>query len=192
MNEAKIISGDTDQIWKRIESDFNADPDVYEYSAVIEQQDRSVMLDIDIDLGGGFESGYALTRLTSNLKTFNQFKFSIHPQDFIDTVGKFFGMEDVELGYVEFDKKIVVKTNDADRAKSILYDSSMREVIQSLEDFTFHIGHHSSHNTEVEAAFLELRINEGILEISRLRAIYEAFVSVLRKIEPSTGSIINN
>ncbi|HEX8377009.1 MAG TPA: hypothetical protein VF602_04275 [Pedobacter sp.] len=189
MNEAKIISGNTDQIWKRIESDFNADPDVYEYSAVIEQQDRSVMLDIDIDLGGGFESGYALTRLVANLKTFDHFKFSIHPQDFIDTVGKFFGMEDVELGYAEFDKKIVVKTNDAERAKKVLSDSSMREVIQSLEDFSFHIGHHHSNNTQVESAFLELSINEGILETSRLRVIYDAFISILDKVEPATSSV---
>jgi hypothetical protein len=190
MNEAKIISGDTNEIWKRIELDFNADPDVYEYSAVIEQQNHSVTLDIDIDLGGGFESGYALTRLVSNLKKFDHFKFSIHPQDFIDTVGKFFGMEDVELGYAEFDKKIVVKTNDAERAHTILSDSSMREVIQSLQDFTFHIGHHHSHNTEVESAFLELRINDGILDVARLRVIYDAFVSVLDKIEAEHSSVM--
>jgi hypothetical protein len=99
-------------------------------------------------------------------------------------------MEDIELGYAEFDRKIVVKTNDAERTKNILSDSPMREVIQSLEDFTFHIGHHHSHNTEVESAFLELRINDGILDVARLRVIYNAFISVLEKIEPEHISVM--
>ena len=91
MEDVKVISGRTStEVWKQIEEYFNKNPNLFEYSVVIEQQGRSVGMDIDIDLGGGFEGGYALTRFMSNLKSFDDFKFSLHKQDIIDDVAKFF------------------------------------------------------------------------------------------------------
>ena len=182
MEEPKVISGNTEtEIWAQIEQDFAQNPDLFEYSAIIEQPEHTVVLDIDIDLGGGFEGGYALTRFVSNLKTFDDFRFSLHPQDFIDGIGKLVGMQDIEIGYPEFDKKIIVKTNHPERVKDILSDSAVRETLLTLPDFNFHIGHHHSDNAPVESAFLELRIEDGITEIAPLKAIYKAFLSVLKK-----------
>ncbi|MBC7915319.1 MAG: hypothetical protein H7Y07_14485, partial [Pyrinomonadaceae bacterium] len=188
----KIISGNSlEEIWQQIEADFTTTPDLFEYNAVIEQQGRSVMLDIDIDLGGGFEGGYALTRFVANLKCFDSFRFALHRQDFIDGIGKFLGMEDVVLGYPEFDKKIVVKTNEADRLKDVLADDSVRKLILSFDEFNMHIGHHYSSNTEVESAFLELRIDDGITDVLKLREIYAAFMLVLSKVDLGSGSVMD-
>lgn len=191
METQKIISGNSiEEIWQQIDADFTTTPDLFEYNAVIEQQGRSVMLDIDIDLGGGFEGGYALTRFVANLKRFDHFRFALHRQDFIDGIGKFLGMEDVVLGYPEFDKKIIVKTNDADRLKDVLADDSVRERILSFDEFNMHIGHHHSSNTEVESAFLELRIDDGITEVPKLREIYTAFMLVLSKVDLGSTSVM--
>ena len=120
MEQVRIISGDSpERIWEQIRRDFTENPEAFDYSAVIEQDGRSVTLDIDIDLGGGFEGGYALTRFASPLKTFDDLHFSIHRQDLLDGIGKLFGIQDVALGYLEFDRKIVVKTNHPDRLKDI-------------------------------------------------------------------------
>ena len=191
MEEAKVITGTTsDEIWQQIEGDFAQNPDLFEYSVVIEQKDRSVALDIDIDLGGGFEGGYALTRFVANLKSFDDFRFSLHRQDFIDGIGKFLGMEDITLGYPEFDKQIIVKTNHSERLQDIFSDSAIRETIQSLPEFTFHIGYHHSGNTEVESAFLELRIDDGITDPASLRRIYNTFILVLDKVDLDSSSVM--
>lgn len=118
MDNANIISGRTeDEVWQQINSWFLANPDPLEYTAIIEQEKRKVVLDIDIDLGGGFESGFETTTLSAELKTASNFRFAVHEQHFSDEIGKFFGMEDVEIGYNEFDKKLIVKTNDPIRVK---------------------------------------------------------------------------
>jgi len=192
MQDARIISGTSlDEVWKQIDEDFSRYQEVYEYNAIIEQQGRSVTLDIDIDLGGGFEGGYALTRFMSPLKSFDDFRFSLHRQDLLDGIGKLFGMEDIKIGSPEFDKNIVIKSNHPDRIKDILSSTQIREVIQSLPNFEFHIGHHHSSHTEVESAFLELRIDEGITDTARLRLIYGAFILVLEKVDFNSGSFLN-
>lgn len=192
MQDARVISGTSlDEVWKQIDEDFSQYQEVYEYNAIIEQQGRSVTLDIDIDLGGGFEGGYALTRFMSSLKSFDDFRFSLHRQDLLDGIGKLFGMEDIKIGSPEFDKNIVIKSNHPDRIKDILSSIQIREVIQSLPNFEFHIGHHHSSHTEVESAFLELRIDEGITDTARLRLIYSAFILVLEKVDFNSGSFLN-
>ncbi|MGV3509535.1 MAG: hypothetical protein ACO1N7_09620 [Sphingobacteriaceae bacterium] len=189
MGDVKVISGNTSsEVWRQIEEDFNDNPELFEYSIVIEQQGRSVGMDIDIDLGGGFEGGYALTRFMSNLRSFDDFRFSLHKQDIIDDVAKFFGMQDVVVGYPEFDKHIVVKSNKEDRIKDILSDAVVRENLLTLPEFNFHIRHHHSAHTEVESAFLELRIDDGITEPIRLREIYNMFIVVLDKVELDSSS----
>ena len=191
MDEARIISGNTSQeVWQQIEQDLNENPDLFEYNVVLEERGRLVSLDIDIDLGGGFEGGYALTRFVANLKSFDDLHFSLHRQDFIDGIGKVFGSQDVKLGYDDFDKQIVVKTNHPDRLKDIFSDVAIRKAMLSLPEFNFHIGHHHSSNTEVESAFLELRIDEGITNPHKLRDIYNAFILVLDKVDLNNKSII--
>lgn len=183
MDNANIISGTTeDEVWQQINGWFLANPDPLEYTAIIEQEKRKIVLDIDIDLGGGFESGFETTTLTAELKTASDFRFAIHEQHFSDEIGKFFGMEDVEIGYDEFDKKLIVKTNDPIRVKEIFSDESIRKVFESLSDFTFAITDHNTNNDR-KAFLLELQIESAITNPATLREIYHAFYAVLFSVD---------
>ncbi len=102
----------------------------------------------------------------------------------LDEIGKFFGMEDIETGYPEFDKKVIVKTNDASRLKSLFSEKNTRMPFIDLSDFTFHITQHHIDETHKKADFLELSIEEAITDIPRLKLIYNAFSKVLDAIEP--------
>ncbi|WP_018615445.1 hypothetical protein [Segetibacter koreensis] len=177
--EQQIITGKTEEeIWQKINAQFLANPDPLEYSAVIEQGKRKVVLDIDIDLGGGFESGFESTTLTAALLTIPVFRFAIHEKHFTDEIGKFFGMEDVEIGFAEFDEKLIIKTNDRLRVKEIFSDELVRKIFESLSDFTFGITYHNRDN-ETNVPFLELYVEHGITDPIKLREIYHAFISVL-------------
>ncbi len=180
MKQENIISGRTEEeVWKQINAQFLANPDPLEYSVLIVQETRKVVLDIDIDLGGGFESGYETTSFTAELFTAPAFRFAIHEQHFTDEIGKFFGMEDVEIGFSEFDKKLIVKTNDRLRIREIFSEESLRKVVESLNDFTFGITYRKDKSSERNHLFLELQIESGITNPKQLREIYHAFFSVL-------------
>lgn len=183
MNKVLITGQTEDEIWRKIADDLSQNEPL-DYQVFIESQGRQISLNIDIDLGGGFEGGYAVTSFSSLLHKNEDFRFAIHREDFIDEIGKFFGMQDVVIGYAEFDNKVVIKTNDEARAKFIFSDPKSRQVFQSLDNFSFGVAHHHVADSEYKEPFLELIIEDGITDVTELRQIYVAFFEVLMKIDP--------
>lgn len=182
MKQENIISGRTEEeVWREINAQFLSNPDPLEYTAIIVQENRKIVLDIDIDLGGGFESGYETTALTAELHTAPAFRFSIHDQQFTDEIGKLFGMEDVQIGFSEFDKKLIVKTNDKLRIRELFSDELVRKPFQSLNNFKFGITDYDDGDRNFPR--LELRIESGITNPKELREIYHGFFSVLVSID---------
>jgi hypothetical protein len=86
------------------------------------------------------------------------------------------------LVYPEFDKKILIKANDDTKVRSLFSDPSVREVFQSLEDFTFAIIMHHF-ESKGKSPCLELYINSAIKDAVWLRKIYSAFVKVLTLVD---------
>lgn len=180
MEQENIISGRTEEeVWQQINAQFLTNPDPLEYRAVIVQEQRKIVLEIDIDLGGGLESGYENTTLTAELPTTPAFRFAIHDKSFTDEIGKFFGMEDVEIGFTEFDKKLIVKTNNKLRVREIFSDEAVRKPFESLNDFTLGITYNNNGGSARNAPFLEFQTETGITNTKQLKEIYHAFISIL-------------
>lgn len=167
-----------DQIWQQISADIN--DDTLEYHAVIQQADAEIYLDIDIDLGGGFEGGYETTSLRAPVTDNLSFQFAVHEDHFTDDIGKFFGLQDVKIGYPDLDKHLVIKTNDQEKVKTLFADELTRKVFTQLSNFDFGIRLHTDDDTKQKQAFLELNIEEGIIDTTVLRNLYHAFYMVLK------------
>jgi hypothetical protein len=184
VGQENIITGSSkEEIRQQLTEQFNRNPDQLDYSATIEFEGRKVLIDIDIDLGGGFESGYETTTFLAPLHTEPTFRFAIHEEYFTDEIGKFFGIPDVELGYPEFDKKLLIKTNDPAQLHDVFADPVARSIFQNLEDFTFGTTTHRSKDSDSKIPYLELTIETGVTEANRLMEIYDAFYSVLTALD---------
>lgn len=184
MDDHKIITGTTEQeVWETIEADLAAEGELLDYNVMIEQDGHQIELYIDIDLGGGFESGSELTQLVAPLSVTRDFKFAIHDEDFLDSIGKFFGLEDVKTGYPELDDHVVIKTNAPDKVRTLFADATLRNVFTTLEDFDFGIHSHHLEDSDSDQPFLEFNINQGITDADELRKIYHAFYAVLVGLE---------
>ncbi len=191
MTSDNVIHGTTeDEVWQQINTQLLADPDLLEYSVLIEQEDKQIFLAIDIDLGGGFESGYETTTFSAPLHAWPDFKFALHAQHFTDEIGKFFGMQDVVIGYEEFDKNFIIKTNEGDKVRALFADPEVRSVLLSLNDFSFGIHTHHLEDSHKKGPFLELLIDAGITDPTRLRQLYHAFFTVLQAVDkPGVQSV---
>lgn len=180
--EIKEIKGDTEDIvWQQIEVDLKRNVDIYNYSILIKQGERNVAMVIDIDLGGGFEGGYAFTSFSSPIESSSDFQFAIHKEGFFDELGKFFGMQDIETGYVEFDKKVIVKSNEENNVKYLFAGAEVREVFKTLDNYKFHTTHHEEGDKKIKQ--LEMIIEDGITDAGLLRRIYHSFFQVMLVLE---------
>jgi hypothetical protein len=180
MEQIKYFKGEnTEQVWHQFEKAVKQEGDIFSLKAVFEESGTEIHLLIDIDLGGGFQSGISTTSFTGKVPGMKDFKFALHHQHFIDEIGKFFGMEDIVIGYEEFDDKHIIKTNSAMICKELFAHASTRKAIQSLDNFTFY----TEVLEEEEATGLFLIINEGITELKELKKLYKAFQDVLVRLK---------
>ncbi len=187
MQEQKFIYGNSEEeVWQQLQADLAREEGLLQYTALLEQQGRKVVLDIDIDPGGGFEGGYAFTRLSAPLQRRDDFKFHIHDEGFLADVGKLLGMQDVVIGYPEFDDKVIIKTNNKDRIRQLFSAAEVREVFSALPDFNLQVKEHELDDSQ--QTFLELEIEEAITDLPRLRRIYSAFYQVLEALDTRPGN----
>ena len=177
MQTEKIIAGNTeDEVWQQLNADLR-EKEILQYRAVINQEGRKIVLDIDIDLGGGFESGYATTGLWAPITT-DSFWFSIRREGLLEEVGRLVGMQDVVMGYPEFDNRFLIKSNNESKVKSVFSDPAVRNVLCYLPQFVLEIKHVDNEQEEKQA-LLKFIIEEGITEPELLRKIYHTFYLIV-------------
>src|SRR5687768_6173390 len=136
MKTIPVIFGDsTAAVFEQVEADFNADVSLLTYEREIIQGEKSILISIEIDPGGGFEGGYETTSMNSELKSAPACHFKIHHEGILDEIGKLIGMQDVITGYSEFDKRVIVKTNNEDKVKDLFKSPFVRPVFGSLTGY---------------------------------------------------------
>lgn len=175
----RFTAESTDALWQQFANTIKDDGDLFSCKAVLDNAGKEVQLLIDIDLGGGFQSGISTTTFFGKLTKSTDFRFALHHQHFIDEVGKFFGMEDIVIGYKEFDESLIIKTNNASICKEIFADAATRMTLQQLDNFTFY----TEQLEEEGRTGLFLMINEGVTDLTYLKELYVAFFNVLLKLE---------
>lgn len=181
--EEKIIAAPTEELlWQEIDADFKTDPDPLEYHAVLEQQERRVILDIFNNHAVGFEA-VAYTTFSAYLYGRDNFRFSIHNQGFADGIGKLFGMQDFVLGFRDFDEKFMIRTNNEQKLANLFADTNVRNSLLSLPNLVFGIVEYAMEDADGKVPFLELKIDHAIINPDELRKIYNAFYSVLSQVE---------
>lgn len=185
MTDKKIFSGDTEEeIWQKLRKDITGKQDLTQYRVILDLQNNKTILDIDIDPGGGFESGYAITRFISPLFSTTDFRLTIYKEGLLDRAGKFLGMEDVVIGYPEFDEKFIIKTNNEKKAREIFSHETVRKTFSSLPDLTLQIT--KKELPDNDSPSLVLTIEEGITEPDQLKRVFNAFHHVLNSLNPKT------
>ncbi len=182
MEPQKIVTGASeDEVWQQLAPDFDESNNVLEYQALIDLAGRKIILDIDIDPGGGFESGYATTSFSSPISNEN-LSLHIYKQNLLAEAGKLFGLQDVETGYKEIDKRFIIKTNDEALVKRVFADYSVRNFFETNSGFELNTT--TEKNGDEELKFLELTFEDGITNVESLRKIFSMFYLMLTAIDP--------
>ena len=169
----EITLENENEVWSQISRDLAVN--TFTYNTILLKDNISTLLTIDIDPGSGFAGGYAFTNFSAPITGLAGFKFALHHQDFLDEIGKFFGMQDVIIGYPDFDEKVIVKTNNEAAVKTLLSNDAVRLPWQTLHNFNLH----TSGSVEDEGGVhLKLEIEEAISDVEQLQVFFNAFHQV--------------
>jgi hypothetical protein len=171
--DRRIISGQSElDVWQHVTADFAAGIP-HDYHVELQYDNRKIKLNVVSSPGGNEEGGYEYTSIKSHVDATNDFEFLIQPEDFLNRIGKFFGGQDVVLGYPEFDKNVLVKTNNPERLKSLFSDEDARQTFIALSGYSFGVT-----SKDDDKKVLELHI-QRIIAIEDLKHAFDAFIKAL-------------
>ncbi|MCY3549837.1 MAG: DUF3137 domain-containing protein [Candidatus Poribacteria bacterium] len=138
MNKLRSIFGSSkDNIWAQIATDIGGEfieggfcsTDVLIYK----HGEWQILLDTytDIVSTGATTTSTTYTRMRAPFINKDGLYFKISRQGFLSSIGKFFGMQDIEIGDPFFDKQFVTKSNNPEKIKLLLANSRIKELCQS-------------------------------------------------------------
>jgi hypothetical protein len=122
------------------------------------------------------------TRMRAPFVDSDGFRFTVYREGVFSSIGKWFGMQDIEIGDEAFDQDFVVKSNEETKLRQLLGSSRIRELIGQQPDIYFEV--------KDDEGFFNSRFPEGVEElyfqvvgvikdVERLKLLYELFAETL-------------
>ena len=123
------------------------------------------------------------TRMRAPFVNADGFRFTVYRKSVFTAIGKMLGMQDVEVGYPQFDEDFVIKGNDESKLRRLFANERLRQLIEAQPSIHFTVkddegffGTHFPQGAD-ELYFVVVGV---IKDIDRLKALYELFAETLQ------------
>jgi hypothetical protein len=128
------------------------------------------------------KSTIVYTRMRAPFVNPEGFRFTVYRKGIFSDIGKWFGMQDIEIGDQAFDEDFILKSDQESKLRELLGSSKIRELIGCQPQIYFSVkedeGYFSTTFPEgVDELYFQV---VGILkDVERLKLLYELFSEML-------------
>lgn len=125
------------------------------------------------------------TRIRAPYVNKDGFKFKIYKSGWFSDIGKTLGMQDVEIGYPEFDERFIIKGNDESKLIELFSSDKIRELINVQDNIYLEVKEDEGwFGTDFPDGVDELYFQTmGVIkDIERLKSLYMLFSLILNKL----------
>jgi hypothetical protein len=125
------------------------------------------------------------TRMRAPYVNPGDFRFTVYRESICSDIGKFFGMQDIEIGDAPFDDGFIVKSTDESRVRELLANPRIRELIAQQKDIQFSVKDDegwfgSTFPDGVDE--LHFTVVGVIKDIDRLKLLFDLFAETLDRL----------
>lgn len=123
-----------------------------------------------------------MTRIILPYYSTQNFILDIHENSLVDRIQKIFGSQDLQIGRTDFDKRFIIKSNDEHKAKTILQNQKIRNLIESDKSLRLLISKNKGiWNEELPTNQYELSFYDDgeIKDLNRLKSLLELFKELI-------------
>ncbi|MBF4516264.1 hypothetical protein IRZ71_07920 [Flavobacterium sp. ANB] len=123
-----------------------------------------------------------MTRVIVPITLKDNFRFEIFNEGFVRNIEKLFGAQDVEIGYPDFDKAFIIKSNNELKIKTLLRNKEIRNLILSQKEVNIQISNQKGiweeklPDNEYELSYF---IDGEIHNMQTLKSLLEMFKLIL-------------
>jgi hypothetical protein len=128
------------------------------------------------------KSSTTFTRMRAPYVNQDGFQFTIYRTGIFSGLGKLLGMQDVEVGYPEFDDAFVIKGNDEAKLRALFANPKIRQLIEIQPDIHLTVkddeGWFGEHFPEgVDELYFQV---VGVIkDVEQLKSLYDLFAEML-------------
>jgi len=171
------------QLCKEIEADI-VDGGFWRGKKVVAKANEwTITLDTYTVSNGKTSTTY--TRMRAPFINKDHFRFKIYRSGVFSELGKLLGMQDVEVGYPDFDENFIIKGNDTEKLKRLFSNPKIRELISQQPRIYFEVKDDEGwFGAEFPEGVDELyfQVPGLIRDVERLKSLYYLFVEVLNQL----------
>jgi hypothetical protein len=146
----------------------------------VEHRDWTVTLDTYAVSTG--KVTIVFTRMRAPFVNPGAFRFEVYRKSIFSGIGKFLGMQDIEVGDSFFDDDFIVKSTDESRVRLLLANARIRELLSRQKDIRFSVRDDDGwFGTKYPDGVDELHFAVAgvIKDIDRLKLLYDLFAATL-------------
>lgn len=128
------------------------------------------------------KSHVTYTRMRAPYVNADGFRFKIYRKNIFSGIGKYFGMQDLEVGYPEFDNDFIIKGNDESKVRSLFMNDKIRALIQQQPSISLEVKDDEGwFGADFPEGVDELcfQVVGVITDVKRLKSLYELFAETL-------------
>ena len=125
------------------------------------------------------------TRMRAPYVNQDDFRFTIYRRGLFSDLGRLCGMQDVEVGYPEFDEEFVIKGNDESKLRSLFANARLRALLHEQPSVYLTVKDNEGwFGTRFPQGVDELHFQVGgvINNVERLKSLYELFAETLNQL----------
>jgi hypothetical protein len=142
-----------------------------------------VLFDIYTVSDGKVSTTY--TRIRAPFENLGNMYFKIYRKGVFSNLGKLLGMQDINVGYSDFDEDFIIKGNNELKIMQLFSNEKIRKLIKHQKSINLEIkddeGTFGSHFPS-NADELYCTVNGEIKDIEQLKELYELFAEVLKEL----------
>jgi hypothetical protein len=180
----RLFGASRKEIWRKLSEEVGGryvDGGFWKGDKVqVEHEDWTVTLDSYAVSTGKVTIVY--TRMRAPFVNPAGFRFLVYRKSIFTGLGKFFGMQDIEVGDSLFDEDFVVQSTDEAKIRILLSAPKLRELISAQKDINFGVKDDEGwFGTKFPDGVDELHfVRTGIIkDVERLKLLYELFAETL-------------
>jgi hypothetical protein len=142
------------------------------------------MVTLDTHTVSTGKSSVTYTRMRAPYLNPDGFKFDVYRKGIFSELGKLLGMQDVTVGYRDFDEDFIIKGNDEAKLRRLFSNEKIRELISAQPDIRFcvkddELNFWGSKGFPPDVDELHFQVIGIIKDVDRLKQLYDLLSETL-------------
>ena len=142
------------------------------------------MVTLDTFVVSTGKSAAIFTRMRTPYVNPDGFQFTLYRRGIFSDIGKWMGMQDVNIGDPQFDEDFIIKGNDEAKLRRLFADARLRELISAQPNITFCVKDDENRlwggqNFPPDVDELYFQVGGVIKDTDRLKQLFDLFAETL-------------